>query len=161
MSGYLTQPELVEVRDAAIESGFGAAEMRQFLFAGILRSYESVLPRYAAPGLQVQSDLGQLNSVERLVDGSVPLEQWLRNATAQTLVAAPRAVFETAMDKVAASAAGEPEVSDGALPDRGRRGDHFSRRHGAVLISRRRDPSGCGGGPADGSAVRERRAARQ
>lgn len=63
--------------------------------------------------MQVHSDLNEMNRVERLVDGSVPLETWLRNAVAQTVEAGPLAVFQKALDEVARDAAGEPDVPAG------------------------------------------------
>lgn len=113
VTGYLPQEEILAVRDAALDAGLADPAVRPLLFDGIMPRYRATLPLLAAPGLQVQSDLVEMNRVERLVDGSVPLETWLRNAVAQTAAAAPAAVFQRALDDVARNAGGEPDVLAG------------------------------------------------
>ncbi|MCP9962861.1 hypothetical protein LUX05_18595 [Streptomyces somaliensis] len=111
--GYLTQEDVLAVRDAALDAGLTDPAVRPLLFDGIMPRYRATLPLLAAPGLQVHSDLVEMNRVERLVDGSVPLEIWLRNAVAQTTAAAPAAVLQRALDDVARDAGGEPDVFAG------------------------------------------------
>ncbi|MCX4539557.1 trypsin-like peptidase domain-containing protein [Streptomyces sp. NBC_01565] len=113
---YLSREEIRRLCDAALEAGLADPMVRPLLFDGIMPKYRGVLPQLPAPGMQVQSDLSLMNQVERLVDGSVPLEIWLRNAVAQTAVADPLAVFQRALDEVARNAAGEPDVPAG-LPE--------------------------------------------
>ncbi|MFF8386032.1 trypsin-like peptidase domain-containing protein [Streptomyces kanasensis] len=113
MTAYLSPEELLALRDAAVDAGLADPAVRPLLFQGIMPRYRSTLPLLAAPGLQVQSDLAEMNRVERLVDGSVPLETWLRNAVAQSTAAAPVAVFQRALDDVARGANGEPDVLAG------------------------------------------------
>ncbi|URN17338.1 MULTISPECIES: trypsin-like peptidase domain-containing protein [Streptomyces] len=116
--GYLTREAVLAVRDAALEAGLTDPAVRPLLFDGIMPRYRATLPLLAAPGLQVQSDLVEMNRVERLVDGSVPLETWLRNAVAQTTAAAPMAVLQRALDDVARDAGGEPDVfADRPVPE--------------------------------------------
>ncbi|AKL69181.1 MULTISPECIES: trypsin-like peptidase domain-containing protein [Streptomyces] len=110
---YLPSEEVVRLSDAALEAGLADPVVRTLLFDGIMPKYRGTLPLLAAPGLQVRSDLNAMNRVERLVDGSVPLEVWLRNAVAQTVAADPLAVFQRALDEVARNAAGEPDVPAG------------------------------------------------
>jgi hypothetical protein len=50
------------------------------LFAGISREIVANCPSFSQPGAQVLSDLDELNRMHKLVDGTVPLEVWLRNA---------------------------------------------------------------------------------
>ncbi|NXY94949.1 trypsin-like peptidase domain-containing protein [Streptomyces sp. BR123] len=107
---YLTSDEVFELSEAALEAGLADPTVRPLLFSGIMPRYRAALPILAAPVVQVQSDLNEMNQVERLVDGTVPLEAWLRNAAAQTLQAAPRAVFQRALDEVVRDSAGEPDV---------------------------------------------------
>jgi hypothetical protein len=117
---FLTPAELVGVRDAADEADLGDAELRPLLFEGVLRQYVRSLPVLAAPLRQLHSDLSRLNQVERLVDGSVPLELWLANATRLALVAEPRATLQAALEQVASAASGEPEPPPaelGELPE--------------------------------------------
>lgn len=110
MPEYLTTGQLDEVRDAAIDQFGDQATMRPLLFERVHRRYVTSLPVIAAPAVQLMSDLMRMNGVERLVDGSVPLETWLANAVRLTLEAGPRAVFERALDVVATSASGEPDI---------------------------------------------------
>ncbi|CAL9362311.1 hypothetical protein SUDANB120_00692 [Streptomyces sp. enrichment culture] len=109
---YLPREDIIRLRNTALETGLADPSMRPLLLAGIMPRYRGVLPFLAAPGAQVQSDLEAMNRVERLVDGSVPLEIWLRNAVAQTAEAGPLAVFQSALDEVAREAAGEPDVPE-------------------------------------------------
>ncbi|MET7619250.1 trypsin-like peptidase domain-containing protein [Streptomyces sp. NPDC005408] len=113
MSAYLSADEILQVRDAALETGLADPMVRPLLFDGIMPRYRGTLPLLPAPGRQVHSDLNQMNGVERLVDGSVPLEIWLRNAIAQTTEAAPLALLQRTLDDVARSAGGEPDVMAG------------------------------------------------
>ncbi|MFI9051400.1 trypsin-like peptidase domain-containing protein [Streptomyces sp. NPDC053427] len=114
MTSYLSPDEIQQVLDATLETGLADPALRSLLFDGIMLRYHSTLPRLPAPGQQVHADLNAMNRVERLVDGSVPLEIWLRNAVAQTTEAAPLAVFQRALDDVARQAGGEPDVLSGA-----------------------------------------------
>ncbi|MFI1019083.1 trypsin-like peptidase domain-containing protein [Streptomyces sp. NPDC020965] len=110
MTGYLTPDEVLSLRDTALETGLADPTVRPLLFDGIMPLYRGTLPLLAAPGRQVHSDLNHMSQVERLVDGSVPLEIWLRNAVAQTTEAAALALLQGALDHVARSAGGEPEI---------------------------------------------------
>ncbi|MGW6688038.1 trypsin-like peptidase domain-containing protein [Streptomyces sp. NPDC054961] len=108
---YLSQDDVVLLRDTAVEAGLTDPALRSLLFAGILPKYRGSLPLLAAPGQQIHSDLNEMNRVERLIDGTVPLALWLRNASDQLTDAAARDVFLKALDRVARDAAGEPDVA--------------------------------------------------
>lgn len=110
MSDYLAADQLDAVRDAAINQFADQATMRPLLFQYVHRDYVAILPVIPAPAFQITSDLMRMNGVERLVDGSVPLETWLHNAVRLSLEPGPRAVLEKALDTVATSASGEPEM---------------------------------------------------
>ncbi|KIZ15089.1 trypsin-like peptidase domain-containing protein [Streptomyces natalensis] len=110
MTAYLPPDAIQQVSDAALESGLAEPALRPLLFDGIMLKYRGGLPLLPAPGPQVHSDLASMNRVERLVDGSVPLGIWLRNAVAQTTESAPLAVFQRALDEVARQAGGEPDI---------------------------------------------------
>ncbi|MER6841998.1 trypsin-like peptidase domain-containing protein [Streptomyces platensis] len=113
MTAYLSPDEIRRVLDAAVETGLADPTVRPLLLDGIMPRYRSTLPLHPAPGRQAHSDLNEMNRVERLVDGSVPLEIWLRNAVAETTEAAPLTVFQKALDDVARQAGGEPDVLAG------------------------------------------------
>ena len=106
---FLTAEDLVAVRDAADEADLGDRDLRPMLFDGVMRQYVRSLPVLASPLHQLHSDVTRLNQVERLIDGTVPLELWLTNASRLAMVAGPRATLETALEQVAAAASGEPE----------------------------------------------------
>lgn len=112
MSEYLTPQQLDEVRDAAGLAFGGDPALRKFLFEGVDRTYEGTLDRFAGPTHQIRSDLMSMNRVERLYDGSVPLQTWLHNAVGLALDAGQRAVFERALDTVGASSSGQPDLDD-------------------------------------------------
>ncbi|MFG2093372.1 trypsin-like peptidase domain-containing protein [Streptomyces sp. NPDC048612] len=113
MTAYLTPDEIRQVLDAAVETGLADPSVRPLLLDGVMPRYRGTLPLHPAPGRQAHSDLNEMNRVERLVDGSVPLEIWLRNAVAETTEAAPLTVFQKALDEVARKAGGEPDVLAG------------------------------------------------
>ncbi|MFJ3961882.1 trypsin-like peptidase domain-containing protein [Streptomyces sp. NPDC090036] len=108
---YLSQDDVRLLRDTAVETELADPGRRSLLFAGILPKYRGSLPVLAAPGGQIHSDLNEMNRVERLIDGTVPLAIWLRNATDQLTDAAARDVFLKALDRVTRDAAGEPDVA--------------------------------------------------
>lgn len=108
---YISQDDVVQLKDTAVETGLADPALRSLLFAGILPKYRASLPILPAPGPQVQSDLNEMNRVERLIDGTVPLAIWLRNAADQLTDAAARDVVLKALDRVARDAAGEPDVA--------------------------------------------------
>ncbi|WP_369355809.1 trypsin-like peptidase domain-containing protein [Streptomyces sp. cg2] len=110
MTAYLSQDEIRRLLDTALECGLTDPTVRPLLFDGIMPKYRATLPVLAAPMHQLHSDLARMNAVERLVDGSVPLEIWLRNAVAQTIEAEPLKVLQHALDEVARRAGGEPDV---------------------------------------------------
>ncbi|MEU9999916.1 trypsin-like peptidase domain-containing protein [Streptomyces sp. NPDC050848] len=113
---YLSAEDLVRVRNAALDAGLAEDGVRRLLFAGTTAHFRASLPAMDSPLRQMHSDLDMMNQVERLIDGTVPLEVWLHNAIAQTVDAAPLAVLQRALDDVARDAAGEPDMPAGPLP---------------------------------------------
>jgi len=113
MTVYLRESQLDKVRDAAIAQFLNPME-RPLLFEGVMPMYVAMLPIQAAMAMQITSDLMRMNADERLVDSSVPLQQWLRNAARMTLDLGRRAVFEDAHDDVTAKSAGMPDLGAAA-----------------------------------------------
>lgn len=113
---YLSPEDVVRVRNAALEAGLAEHTVRPLLFAGITAHFRASLPTMDSPLRQLHSDLHTMNEVERLIDGTVPLEVWLRNAIAQTVEAGPLTVLQRALDGVARDAAGEPELPAEVMP---------------------------------------------
>ncbi|MGW0464821.1 trypsin-like peptidase domain-containing protein [Streptomyces sp. NPDC003027] len=114
---YLSPEDVVRVRNAALEAGLADNAVRPLLFAGTTAHFRAGLPTMDSPLRQMHSDLHVMNQVERLIDGTVPLEVWLRNAIAQTVEAGPLSVLQRALDDVARDAAGEPDLPPGSMPD--------------------------------------------
>lgn len=109
MTRYLSPDAIIAVRDAALDAGLADPGLRKGLFEGILPKFVRRLELHPAPLTQVESDLVTMNQTSRLVDGTVPLELWLRNAARRTDEAAPLAVLQQALDEVARQAGGEPD----------------------------------------------------
>lgn len=107
---HLTPDEIVQVRNAVDEAELGDPEMRPMLFDGVMRRYVRALPLSPSPLNQLHSDLTKMNQVDRLVDGTVPLEVWLRNAARLAVVADAQGVLQAAHDKVATGTSGEPDL---------------------------------------------------
>jgi hypothetical protein len=110
MADYLPPDLLDRVRGVAIEQFADQGATRPLLFEHINRRYTASLPVLAAPAMQIMSDLMKLNGVERLVDTTVPLAIWLRNARGLTLDAGARGVLDEAADVVASASTGEPDL---------------------------------------------------
>lgn len=113
---YLSAEDVVRVRNAALEAGLAENTVRPLLFAGTTAHFRASLPTMDTPLRQLHSDLHAMNQVERLIDGTVPLEVWLRNAIAQTVEAGPLTVLQRALDDVARDAAGEPDLPVEMMP---------------------------------------------
>ncbi|MCD9189215.1 MAG: serine protease [Pyrinomonadaceae bacterium] len=80
---YLTFEEQNNVIDAFMETDIEYdATTRKLLMRGLNRTFVSNHLRIVGsdPNRQLASDLMTLNRVERLIDGSIPLKQWLNNA---------------------------------------------------------------------------------
>ncbi|MCB5164110.1 serine protease [Streptomyces bambusae] len=107
---YLDPEEIRELVAAALEAGFTAKGYRDQLLTGIMTEFTGILPVLDQPNLQLLSDLNRLNSVERLVDGGVPLQIWLNNAGFLTVQDGPRKVFQKYLAKTAHKASGEPDM---------------------------------------------------
>ncbi|MGG8409800.1 trypsin-like peptidase domain-containing protein [Streptomyces sp. 12297] len=107
---YLTNEELAAVQEAALEEGFTDSGTRKLLFNSVNRKYQATLALLPSPLLQLQSDLNEMNRVERLIDGTVPLAIWLGNALGMSQLPGPHDVFEKSLDKVRRAASGEPDV---------------------------------------------------
>ncbi|MFD7319756.1 trypsin-like peptidase domain-containing protein [Streptomyces sp. NPDC059875] len=113
---YLSPEDVVRVRNAALDAGLAENAVRPLLFAGTTAHFRASLPTMDTPLRQLHSDLHTMNQVERLIDGTVPLEVWLRNAIAQTVEAGPVTVLQRALDDVARDAAGEPDLPPEMMP---------------------------------------------
>lgn len=113
---HLSFEQVSSLYKAALATGL--QDQRGVLLQGISSQWVAGLPVLPAPGPQLLGDLQRMNSLERLADGVVPLEVWLRNASLLTADRVENELFAQALDTVASTAAGEPELPPPAeLPE--------------------------------------------
>lgn len=96
MMRYLESEEIEHVRDAALRRRLD----RDVLLGELPVDYASDLPRHPALKQQLDGDLTALNAQEPLVDGTVPLQVWLRKALSLSRSYTEGAIFERALRKV-------------------------------------------------------------
>ena len=104
-SHYLSAAEAQEIVDAAVDSGVLLAS-RQLLLKGVRPKFAMYLPLDASPLNQFRGDLAAMNTVERLLDNSVPLEIFLANAAEQAGELPQSKVFRRYQNQVHNAAAG-------------------------------------------------------
>jgi V8-like Glu-specific endopeptidase len=106
------------VENALLARGsFYDAAVRFLLARGIRPAFLLALPALPAPGLQLDLDLTSFNNVERLSDGTVPLEIWLRNALALLQAQQQAATVQEMLDLVSTRMSGAPPVTDPTAPN--------------------------------------------
>ena len=118
-NGYLTNQQIDELTKAALQSGLLAVP-RQTLLAGIPPGFAAALPVASSPLDQFVLDLVQVNRVQRMVGGEVPLLTLLENAAArlQLLDRAEARVFDRILSLARNVAAGMPPMPEPAqLPE--------------------------------------------
>ena len=82
MPDYVNHDTLQRIRTAAVETGLDAPEARVFLLSRMNRQFVAQLPRLAAPGDQLHSDLLSMQNVT-LQGDEVPIVTWLENASSR------------------------------------------------------------------------------
>jgi endonuclease G, mitochondrial len=115
---HLPQTRIQEVQVALLSLPLTYdSPTRAALFTGINAQFVALLPTGLPPAIQLLSDLGRLNAIERLSDGTVPLEIWLSNAG---LLAGPTEaakVFHKASNDIECVTSGSPRLDLGQLPE--------------------------------------------
>ena len=91
----LRPKQILDLHAAAISTR--VAPDRSLLIARLPPPLVNGLPAASTPSAQILSDLLQLNSIEQLVDGSVPLETWIENAI-PLFEGGEKAVFQGALE---------------------------------------------------------------
>ena len=118
-NGYLTSQEIDELTKAALESGLLTAP-RQTLLVGIPAGYATALPLAQSPLDQFVGDLVEVNKVQRMAGGEVPVLIYLDNAAARLRLQdrAEARVFERILSRAGNVAAGVPPMPEPAqLPE--------------------------------------------
>jgi V8-like Glu-specific endopeptidase len=114
----LTQDEITAVINALVGSGLDTAGSREALFQFVSSHFVSTLPRSGVPTVQLLTDLGRMNNVERLADGAVPLQIYLQNASLLLSgTEEPQKVIRAALDQVTHRATGSPRLDPAKLPE--------------------------------------------
>jgi endonuclease G, mitochondrial len=110
---YLSQPEIQNLVKAAVESDLIEID-RRLLLAGIYRPFRLNLTVSDKPLQQFTLDLVKFNDVKRLEDNSIPLAQFLQNASAQLrLTGRPEAeIFERLANLVGNKAQGVGDLPE-------------------------------------------------
>lgn len=114
MSKYLSDDEIQEIITAAIAVDITDAASRTILFAQVNSLYFAALTVVPNPSKQLLLDLDSMNKIERLADGTAPLAQWLRRASAQAAGRVEQAVFQRFVAKVEQKLAELPPLPDPA-----------------------------------------------
>lgn len=118
-SGYLTTQDINDLTKAATSGGLLDAP-RQVLLAGIPAAFAATMPLAPSPLDQFQLDLVNVNRVQRMAGGEVPLLILLGNAAARLrlLDRDESGVFERALNRAGNAATGVPPLPDPAqLPE--------------------------------------------
>lgn len=114
---FLTQAEIANVITALIGSGLDTAGSREALFQFVSKQYVSILPKNGVPNVQLLTDLGHMNNVERLADGTVPLQIYLQNASLLLSGMQEQKVIRAALDQVNHRATGAPRIDPAQIPE--------------------------------------------
>ena len=113
---YLTGDEQTEIVKAAMSAGLGTPAARTALLAALNQDFAmgSIVDNGGPAPLQFFSDLSVMNPIDQLVDGSVPLRDWLRRAgeLARMSQRVEADVFTKYEARVAAKASGQQVIPD-------------------------------------------------
>lgn len=114
----LTHAETLELVQAMIASGLDTAGARAALFQSVRPQFVAILAVGGPPNVQLMTDIGRMNTVERLASGEVPLEIYLRNADLLlTGAEEQQRVVRAMLSKVAQRASGAPTVDIANVPE--------------------------------------------
>jgi hypothetical protein len=98
---FLDQTTILELHAAALSAHLSRS--RDALLVGIDARFVASLALASSPGTQLLLDLGALNTVGSLLDGTVPLHIWLTNAAHSAGLRQEAAIFARARDQVKAA----------------------------------------------------------
>lgn len=114
----LTQQEVFELADAFISSRVYTNALRQTFFRFVDAYYVGTLEDHLPGNAQVLSDIAQMNDVERLTSGEVPLQIYLKTADS-LFYGAPKqqAVIRRMLAIVSQRVAGSPPIDIANIPE--------------------------------------------
>lgn len=87
-------------------------ELRTILFTDINYQFFSRLKKFGTDAYQLSGDLGSLNAVDRLSDGTVPLAIWLQNAIEQLSDIDKSNAFSHALDDLTTQVSGAKPIAN-------------------------------------------------
>jgi hypothetical protein len=111
------QDRIDEIEAAFKSAGLNYMMFRDDMLSGINPGATGLMPIFAVPFLQLSSDLAWCNRNERLADGSIPLELWLKRAAKNTAHLPIGAKFRQWVDDIGGMANGQPAVPTTAVDD--------------------------------------------
>jgi V8-like Glu-specific endopeptidase len=115
---HLPSSRIEEIAKAAQELGLLGTSTREILWEDINPAFRYAIPDRGTPGGQLLTDLSRLNQTERLLDGTVPLEQWLRQAFRLSGLDERAVIFQRALDELAVRTSGQPQwIAPDDLPE--------------------------------------------
>jgi V8-like Glu-specific endopeptidase len=113
----LTQQEITNIIGALISSGLDTSGNRGALMQFISPQFIALLPSGHPPAAQLLSDLGRMNTVERLANGDVPLQIYLRNAALLLMGTEQEKDLRVALDQVTHRTSGAPRLDPSQVPE--------------------------------------------
>ncbi|MBC7930581.1 MAG: trypsin-like peptidase domain-containing protein [Rubrivivax sp.] len=116
MFSYFPDERITEIKKFFYEdpgTGYDRG-VRRLLTKGINPRWVGRLRNFDDDASQLSGDLHSLNSTERLADGSVPFEVWLRNAADEYGHEVQGKVFPRLLDELTTRATGAPPIEDPA-----------------------------------------------
>ena len=119
MFSHLTRDRITDIRNV-----FSAAniqydrQLRSLLLNGIDFQFVEQMRDFDNAAFQLSGDLNKLNSIERLADGTIPFEIWLRNAIEQFSYLDRAKVLSHALDELTNRMSSAAPISEPAnVPD--------------------------------------------
>jgi V8-like Glu-specific endopeptidase len=114
---YLPQPRITELFKALVDTGLATHRKLDDLNADMNRHFVASLDTDGAPLDRLLRTLAELNRVERLADGSVPLAQWLGAAEPRMISSEEGAkVVQAALNDVLRGGVKAPDVQAPPVP---------------------------------------------
>jgi endonuclease G len=98
--GYLTLQQIHQLQQALVGAGLFKPDAQDAMRSGITFAYQGALPISPTPNTQLVLTLMQLNQVHNLVNGDVPLAQFLQVAALLAAGTTAAAAIEKALDKI-------------------------------------------------------------
>jgi endonuclease G len=118
MAEHLCANRLQQIIDTYFQLPIGYDPATRAVVLGpVSRQFVNFLPVLPAPMLQLRSDLHMLNRQDRLLDGSIPLLDWLSSVAALSAGTEQEKIFLAVADDLAHRLTGAPRLDPPRLPE--------------------------------------------